>query len=160
STTRKSNERFEDRTNGVPGLSRKVTIDVPAGRHSLSVSLAQPAGASACARFSIPGAERAEPYVSITPLDAGETYVAVAGEKQITYYGADASRAVTVRVVGPARLRILSRLNFDFSLHGERRYTLDITQDGKPFRQDPLITTRSTSVPYTNHPTVIPGKDK
>ena len=159
-TTRRGDGAFVPKSPNVPGASRKLTVEVPAGSHRLAVSLLGDQAEQAVARLYVPGEYKAEAYASIAPLDASETFTALGGEKQIAYYRVDAKAPLTVRVVGPTKLRILSRMNFSFALHGKRRYALTVEEDGKAIRREDLWTTRSTSVVFTDHPDIIPGKDK
>lgn len=159
-TTRRSGTRFVPDSKDVPGLSRKLSVDVPEGSHELSITLLGDKAKRAVTRFYVPGEYQTERYVSIAPLDPGRTLTAVGGEKQIRYYPIVKDSTVVVRIVGPTKLRILSRLLFDFALHGRRHYTLVIDEEGKPVREVTLATTRSTSVVFEDAQGVVPGKNK
>jgi len=159
-TTRRSDTRFVPDSPDTPGLSRKLSVEIPDGEHELGVKLLGEDVPRAVARFYVPGEYATERYVSISPLDPERTLTAVGGEKQIRYYPIDQDESVAVRIVGPTTLRILSRMMFDYDLHGRRHYTLLVEENGRQVRNVLLPTTRSTSVVFENAPDVTPGKNK
>ena len=159
-TTRRGNDAFVPAGPKVPGLSRKLSVEIPEGAHALTIALLGKDAQAAAARFYIPGNYRADEYASIAPLDPRETVTALAEEKQIAYYLVDADKPLTVRIVGPTKLRVLSRLTFDEGLRGKRRYALRVEEEGRLVREDMLFTTRSTSVVFTDRQEIVPGKDK
>jgi len=142
------------------GASRKLSVEVGEGYHILHVSLLGEGTARAVMRFYVPAEYKAQRYVSLAPIDPPATLTALASEKQILYYPIDSSSSVTVQVVGPTTLRVLSRMHFDYRLHGSRRYSLVIGKDGDSLREDTFETTRSTSVTFVGRDDLIPGKNK
>ncbi len=159
-TTRRGDDAFVPLSPNAPGRSRKLSVEIPQGSHTLTIALLGDVAKEAAVRVSIPGEYRADEYASIAPLDPRETVTALAAEKQIAYYLVDTGSPLTVRVVGPTRLRVLSRLTFDEGLRGKRRYILRVEEGERLVREDALLTTRSTSVVFSDRLDLVPGKDK
>ena len=127
----------------VVGKGRKLGFDVPPGRHNLRVEME--GVASVLVRLRVAGPQSSEDMISLTPFEATRSVVVAEGEKLISYYSALPGKPVKVRVVGPTRLELLTRLDFDSTMRGTQRYKLVLTVDGRPLRTEMLSTTKATT---------------
>ena len=139
------------------GKSRRMTVDVPAGRHELRVVVE---GASAVlVRMHTAGAAGGEaPTVSLTPVDAWRSVIIVEGEKSIPYYSTKAGSPVKLRLVGPTTLSFITRLDFDATMRGTVGYRLAISENGRRLREVDFKTSKANAASYSNLADRVPSK--
>src|SRR5262245_60453675 len=104
-STRRGDDAFVPSSPNKPGLSRKLSVEIPAGSHTVTIALLGETARAAAARFYVPGEFRPEPYASIAPLDARKPVTAIVDEKQITYYLVGQDTSLTVRIVWRTKRR-------------------------------------------------------
>src|SRR5262249_14742552 len=127
------------------------------GRHRVELDLT--GAAAALIRIQSSAAtEGGEPMVSLTPVSASRSVTVVEGEKSIPYYSVLPGQPVRIRVVGPTRLELLARLDFDATMRGQQSYRLRLAEAGRALREFPIKTTKATTATYANLPDRVPSK--
>jgi hypothetical protein len=81
-------------------------------------------------------------------------------EKPISYFVATTEVAVRLRVIGPTKLRIVSRLNYDARMKGEQKYAILASENGRLILTKPFLTSKSLGVEYKDWKEVVPGKSR
>ncbi len=144
---------------GIPGKSRKFTFEVPQGSHRYII---QPIKVSSEVhlRFLIQSAQAKSGWSSITPTQYDQVVIAILKEKPWSYYTCTSRKPVQVKVIGPTRLRVVTRLNYESNMKGQQKYQLLVEENGKTINRQGLETTKSLTVSYQNLKTVVPGKSK
>lgn len=139
----------------VPGVSNKISVQVPEGPHVLRWGPLKFVGdkpANAVVSFL-----RERQKVSLTPSH----YAWLARDRykssDRTWYAVTKTDAVLIDVVGPARLEIASSLNFSSGLRGTQNYTLKAEIDDKSSRLWTLKAVKSEEGAYLDRPDVVPG---
>ncbi len=141
--------------------SRKFHYAFPSGPHRLTLSFISGDYPAVAARFALSvSKEKKEAYVAIAPLSYARSATIVIKEKSLTYYVAQPSRPVTFRVLGPARLKVVSRLAYDPRMKGAQKYSVTVTEEKKLLKQFPLETTKSSGLSFGEWPEVTPGKSR
>lgn len=135
---------------------RKLSFDVPAGRHNLRITVA--GVPSALVRLRVAAPQAGEDMITLTPIDAARSVVVSEGEKLIPYYSALPGKPVTLRIVGPTTVDLLTRLDFDATMRGAQRYKLALSMNGKPLRTAGFSTTKATTASYTTLRDRVPSK--
>ena len=102
--------------------------------------------------------EQGKHLVAIEPLSYDRVATAVINENLTAYYVATAARPVQLRIVGPTRVSLANRLNYDVTMKGEQKYTLSVREGDALVKQWPLQTTKSTGLKYEDWKDVVPGK--
>ncbi len=147
----------------IPGKSRKCTVNVPEGDHTLTFAL-NAENADRCAlRFMLSGQKNlAEALhgksVRIEPLSFDRVATTVVSEKLITYYVSSKAKAVQLHVIGPTDVVVDARLNFDPAMVGKQTYTLNVVEGSKTLLAAPLTSTRAAGAYYQDWKEVVPGK--
>ena len=139
------------------GKSRTALVKVPAGEHALTLSAEGPAAVFVrilVAERSGVGAK----LVSITPVEAVRSVTVSEGEKLIPYYTVTAARPARLRIVGPTRLELSVRLDYDATMRGAQPYKISIAESGKRLREARLRTTKSAAATYTDLKDRVPSK--
>jgi len=140
----------------VLGKSRRMTFEVPSGRHQIALSLTGTPGV--LVRLQTSHGKLETPMVSLTPIAATRSVTVSEGEKLVTYYTVQPGQPVKLRVVGPTTLELLARLDFDATMRGTQSYHLRLTEQGKVLRDAKLKTTKAASASYTNLADRTPSK--
>lgn len=139
------------------GKSRRLSVDVPAGKHLLTLSVEGTPSLLVRLRQAVP-ARGEEATVSLTPVEAPRTVTVIEGEKSISYYSALPGRPVKLRVVGPTSLDLITRLDFDDTMRGTQSYRLGIGERGHRIREVEFKTTKATTAAYVNLRDRVPSK--
>jgi hypothetical protein len=147
----------------VPAKSRKWSLNVPDGEHTITFTLAADLAEKCALRFMHSGKNNLAKAmhgrsVRIEPLSFGRVATAVVGEKLITYYVATRENPVQLHVIGPTDIVVDARLNFDAKMLGKQTYTLNIAEGSKTLLTAPLKTTKSVGAYYQDWKEVVPGK--
>ena len=88
--------------------------------------------------------------ISMTPVEAPRSVTVAEGEKMIPYYSVLPGKPVRWRIVGPTRLELTSRLDFDPSMRGAQSYRLAVLEQGQRDREFGFRTTKATTASYTD----------
>jgi len=138
--------------------SRTLVIEVPAGRHRLVV---RTEGAPSLLVRILVASPRRDPkakMVSLTPTTAARSVTVVERELMIPYYTTRVASPVVFRVIGPTRLELSSRLDFETTMRGPQRYRLAIRVDGTPAREEAFTTTKAAAASYSEPKDRLPSK--
>lgn len=81
---------------------------------------------------------------------------AVEEEKVITYYELLKDGKITLKVTGPLKLKVVSRLSFDSNLMGDQPYTVIVNDNGLE-KSHNMKCYRSETISYQNRKDVVPA---
>lgn len=84
---------------------------------------------------------------------------AVEEERFMKYYELPRDGSVTLRIKGPTRLKVISRLNYDVQTVGEQSYTL-IAEENGTIEKFPITCHKSEIILYENRKDIIPSDAK
>ncbi len=140
------------------GKNRKFSLDIPDGTHTYTFSLENTNANEAVLKFYFSASKDKRKLVTIEPLSYSKIVTAVAGEKLITYYLHTNEQSVKVRVVGPTKMKISTRLSYDAKMKGGQKYTLLMIEKENTILTKPLSTTKSSGVIFKELKDVTPGK--
>ena len=98
--------------------------------------------------------------VSLTPVEYEKVVIAVLKEKPVSYYTCTSNKAVKVRVIGPTKLKVETRLNYETNMKGKQKYHLTIEENGKLISRPALESIKSLTVTYQDLKTVVPGESR
>ena len=147
----------QESENRAMGKSRRMVVDVPAGKHELTLVLE--GTQSVLVRLQRGAAAKGqEMMVSLTPVEAPRSVLLAEGERTIAYYSVLPKKAVRLRVVGPTRLELMTRLDFDPTMRGTQTYSLAISDGDRRLREVTFKTTKATTASYTNLTDRVPSK--
>jgi hypothetical protein len=141
----------------VPGKSRKFTLDIPDGSFTFEL-WADNAPHGAAVRLLFTPAKETKKLIAIEPLSYDRIVTTLINENQLAYYVASRERSVKLRVVGPTRVRVNIRLNYDQTMKGEQKFSVVVTEGQNGAAQWSLQTTKSVGIAYQEWKEVVPGK--
>lgn len=160
STSTEKSDAFVKNPNMILGKSRKFTMDVPEGNHTYEYYLESDNAADVAIKFSIKSkkGKNSTSRVELQPLIYEKVVTAIIKENLISYYVASKQKDVEVRVIGPTKLQITGRLNFDVATKGIQKYAVSVWENENKLFTKPLSTTKSLGVSYQEWKDVVPGK--
>lgn len=139
------------------GKSRRMTVEVPAGRHDLRLEVS--GVGTMLVRLQRGAAARGvEPMVSLTPVEAWRSVLVTEAEKTIPYYSIATRKPIRLNVVGPTTLEVMTRLDFDASMRGTQAYRVAVSEGGRHVREAEFKTTKATTAAYSNLADRVPSK--
>ena len=100
--------------------------------------------------------ESPKKWNEINATGYGTTLEAVEEERILKYYELKNGEEVTLRVNGPARLRVISRLNYDERMIGDQNYTIQV-QDGGMTEKFALQGYKSQIITYQDRKNIVPS---
>ncbi len=139
------------------GKSRKFTMKVPEGMFTYEFLLEESSG-DAALRFSFQGSKQSGKRTAIEPLTYDRIVTATVNEKLIAYFVSSVDRQATLRVIGPTKVRVTTRLNYDETMKGSQKYSVVVSEKGVRVVARPLQTTKSVDLSYKEWKEVVPGK--
>jgi hypothetical protein len=131
------------------GKSRTMRVSIPGGRHRLTLQEAGAAAVLVRLLYDASG-RRADAMISLTPYEASRSVTVSEDERLIPYYSVLPGKPVRLKIVGPTRLELTCRLDFDATMRGVQPYRLKIRQDGGTARDVALKTTKATTATYVD----------
>lgn len=144
----------------IAGKSRSFTLRIPAGDHRLRIVFESTDAAAAGIRYVFSDKPRRPAQSQLHATAKRESVTVLVKERPLDYYLADATSPVEVAVIGPTRLRVVSRFIFPDGARGDQRYMIQLQRDGKPLADKTLVTTKSAVAECESHPAWIFGKSK
>lgn len=159
STTSSSQWHWLGSSEGV-GKSRKFHVRVGEGKHRLRFSLKNTLALGAGIRFNF---DKSSPHVGespLYPLSMREQVTVQVRERSLDYAIMDAVTPITVRVIGPTRLRVVSRLFYSGLMKGPKQYSIVSKMDARELPVKKLQTRKSFTTKIINHPEWISGRSR
>jgi len=96
--------------------------------------------------------------VTLTPLHAPRSVTVSEAERLIPYFTTFHRQPVTVRVVGPTMIELLTRLDFDATMRGMQAYRLVVSENGKRVKTFDFKTTKAVAAFYSDLSDRVPSK--
>lgn len=150
---------YKDNKEGVVSVIRKRIIDVPRGSHTYRFSLPEGAIETLYMRFSQKTNEftGGTPVVAMTPFQFTTSVDLVSREESYTYYRVGNEDRVVLKLVGPATMKVLSRIEFDSQMQGKQKWKVQLLEDGKESRVYNLSASKSEVNVYREESALVPS---
>lgn len=141
---------FSGDTEGHITYSRKKFIDVPKGEQTYTFYLPKGAANKVLLRFAVEtnAFTTGTPVVEMTPAHFTAQVDLVTREESTTYYRIGTGFSTTVELVGPATLKVLSRIEFDANMSGKQKWRVRVLEDGKVKGTYSLAASKSVVTAY------------
>lgn len=123
--------------------SQSFILNVPAGAYKYRFRLIGRHAPSAGLRCLDKGFRAAGTQVVVLPVEVSEPITLIVKEKPLEYAISRADAPVTLKLVGPTRLRVVSRLVYGDRMKGRQPYTVRIDRDGRSVPDKELTTEKS-----------------
>lgn len=151
SETRPSEWQWVGAHGEAAGLSRKFSVRVAEGNHRLRLELKQTSARAAAVRFKLTKGAPHGSEISLHPVAMAGTTTILVNERPLDYFLGDSNKPVVVKVIGPTRLRVVTRLAYSGTMKGTQRYGLRVVQDGRAVSTEALSTQKALTSSFANH---------
>ena len=146
---------------GQASTLRRVYVDIPKGKHTLSFTGLSPDGGQVAVRVFRQNKRQTSGTVPFAPEGYAElATMQFESGKQSTYYRFDATTPLTFAVTGPTTLQVYTRLDFGKNMLGSHSYALAVVQDGVVAQTFHYDSERLANGFYTERLDLLPGTRK
>lgn len=149
----KSLTTIEGHDNFIVSDSKVDSYLLGAGGHTFSFTLAADTKPEVYVRFEsvreLKKKPEAKPKFSIEQTKGLDNLVGVLVKaKEYNYHRCSKNQPLTLDAIGPLDLKVISRLEFDQTMHGEKPYVVQIFEDGNLLQSSPFTAKVSGKATY------------
>ncbi|MBU1937322.1 hypothetical protein KKG05_07975 [bacterium] len=140
--------------------SKTRVFEIPAGSHTYVFRLPDNSSRREFLRFHLRKGDIGAPVktVAITPQSASESVELIVGEEITTYYRLRNENPVNLTLIGPASLKILTRLEYSSIMRGQQNYRLQVFEDDSIKSTYSLNSQKSDVCKYKEPSSLVPSK--
>ncbi len=144
---------------GKVGVARDIFIKVPRGKHKFSVTVQSENVDKVFLRFyQEKKKKKKQTYVPFHPYEYANKVKLKSGKSSISYYIIDENGGTRLKVIGPTKIKIYCRANFDPTMKEKSKFTLGVFENGETVKKFSAVTKKSTRSLFTDLPELIPSK--
>lgn len=97
-------------------------------------------------------------YVAYLPRSFPEEVRITVKEREYIYYRSNSESAVELEIIGPTRVKCISRLEFNHSMRGNKPYRIQVLEDSKLILTDFFNAEVSGTAEYSQQANMVLGK--
>lgn len=118
---------------GAVTASRTRVIDVPRGEQVYIFSVPRNSKQTVLLRFARESNEfgQGDKVVAMTPISYTTRVDIVTREEASAYYRVGGKDKVLLKLIGPATLKVLNRIEFDQNMNGRQKWRVQVVEDGR-----------------------------
>ncbi|MCK4547467.1 MAG: hypothetical protein KAW17_08495 [Candidatus Eisenbacteria sp.] len=148
------------KTDGRVGQIRRVYVDIPSGKHTYQVFVVE-RERKVAARVFRKVKVRETPMVSLTPLEYSSVYTLQFESGALSeHYGFASDEPLRFQIVGPTKVKVCTRLDFDTSMSGSQSYGIGVFQGEEQLRVHRYHVRKMATASYLEYPDILPGQRK
>ncbi|MBE0432010.1 hypothetical protein IBX73_00940 [candidate division WOR-3 bacterium] len=132
---------------------RTFYIEVPEGSNHYRLTHWSSPNDTILVKFAY---ESPKKWTEVHATEYNATIEAVEEERILKYYELKKNEEITLRINGPARLRVISRLNYDERMIGDQNYTI-LVEDGGTTEKFALKGYKSQIITYKDRRNIVPS---
>ncbi|MFI5237451.1 MAG: hypothetical protein ACHQLA_05915 [Ignavibacteriales bacterium] len=149
---------FEYASLGFPTAGENIIVELSRGDNTVEVWSGS-ANPKICIRNLFTEIkEKKVDWVRLSPLYPNEPVNLVTNEDVVSYFRYSSSKSLKIKVTGPTVLRVLNRVEFDYTMKGKINYRIEVKEDKKVKNTYMLCTDRSDVTRYKKDGEKTPGK--
>ncbi len=146
---------------GAVSALRRVTLQIPTGRHDVQVFAETSSSGRVAARFFRETQKQAVKDIAFAPEGYEAVYhLQFASGKQSTYYHFSGEVPLRFSVKGPTNLKVYTRLDFDHTMNGDQNYSLELMRDGEVQNVFHYHANKLSAAAFVERPDILPGDRK
>lgn len=140
------------------GKWRSFFIEVPKGINNYKFTLWQAKSETVAVRFNI---EKPKEWTQIVPPGTfSSSLIAEEAGKTIRYYELGINEPIKIEFVGPLRLKVGTRLNYDITMQGRQNFTIVVQEKGQELQKSTFKVNKSETIKYQNKTEVVPSVER
>ena len=141
------------------GKSRTIFYDIPPGEHEYRFKVSEDSKDVIYARFLVSNQHEEEiSYIAYLPRSFPEEVRITVKEREYIYYRSNRSEHIELEVIGPTRVKCVSRLEFDHSIRGIKPYRVQVSQNDQVILTDFFNAKISGTASYSEKSDKVLGK--
>ncbi|QQS37917.1 MAG: hypothetical protein IPM56_08255 [Ignavibacteriales bacterium] len=152
--------KYKVDTLSTPGDEGEITINLGSGEHNIKVWIENDNPKVDARYIFTPKEEKELTWISINPLEPNEPVNLLADEEEVKYYRFSEANPLKIKITGPTKLRLLSRIENHYTMKGRINYRIEVKEDKKVKHTYQLNSIRSETTCYKKDGSKIPGKAK
>ncbi|MCB1059612.1 MAG: hypothetical protein KDB65_05240 [Calditrichaeota bacterium] len=160
--TSRLSEKAESGSDGPQylGVLRSKVVDIPSGKHNVSISVPDGSQEVLFIRLSQKTNEftGGTAVIAMTPFEYTSEVEMVSDEVIYPYYRISSTERAALRLVGPATLKVLSRIEFSPEMKGTQKWKVQVLEDGKLKKAYHLSAGSSDVIQYRNPAPLLPSR--
>ncbi len=158
--TKAQNSKYKNPSSGLPGQDFVITLDLTEGEHTIQVWGGNGKIKVDARYIFTPSKQKKTNWVSMTPLVPNEPVNIISGEQIVDYFRFSESKPLKVKITGPTKLKVLTRVENHYNMKGTIFYRLKVNEDGKLKNTFQLNSVRSETAVYQKERKKVPGRAK
>ena len=145
--------KFSQSGEGTIGTGENIIIDLPNGKHKIKLYLAKRDKKEIYVRLLKRNAKlhAKAKRVAMNPQEYTNMVKILVKEKQYDYYRVGPQDSLILRIIGPATVKVLSRLEYDLTMNGDKKYRTQVYENGGLKNTFLLNTVLSEVAVYAEH---------
>lgn len=157
--TSKISEKAESGASFV-GVLRSKVIDIPAGKHNVIIKLPEGSSDKVYIRLSLKTNEftGGTAVVAMTPFEYTSEVELVSDEVIYPYYRIGSNDRAVLKLVGPATLKVLSRIEFSPEMKGSQKWKVQVLEDGRVKKNYSMTAGSSDVIQYKSPSPFLPSR--
>jgi hypothetical protein len=142
------------------GVLRSKILDIPSGKHSVTITVPEGSKEVMYIRLSQKTNEftGGTAVIAMTPFEYTSEIELVSDEVVYPYYRISTTDRAALRLVGPATLKVLSRIEFSPEMKGNQKWKVQVMEDGKLKKAYHLSAGSSDVIQYRNPAPLLPSR--
>jgi hypothetical protein len=132
---------------------RSFYIEVPEGMNKYKIINWSSPNDTILLKFKY---ESPKKWADIPASDYNTIIESIEEEKIVKYYELKKNEQLTLGINGPARLKVISRLNYDEKIMGDQNYTILVDDNGN-VKKIPLKCYKSQTIEYKDRKKIVPS---
>jgi len=157
---RSDNAIYKNDSLGVPGEEGEIILKLGGGEHNIKIWLEFDNPKVASRYIFTPKEEKKISWVTLNPLTPNEPVNLITDEEEVKYFRFSESLPMKLKITGPTKLRVLTRIENHYQMKGRIDYRLQVKEDKKVKHTYQLSSVRSETTVYKGDGSKIPGKAK
>ncbi len=141
------------------GESRTILYDIPQGEHEYRFEVSEDSKDVIYARLLVSNQHEVEiSYIAYLPRSFPKEVRITVKEREYIYYRSDINEYIELEVIGPTRIKCVSRLEFDHSMRGKKPYRVQVSQNSHIILTDFFNAEISGTASYSEKSDKVLGK--
>jgi hypothetical protein len=154
------NAIYKNDSLGIPGETGDILIKLGGGEHNIKTWLESDYPKVAARYIFTPKDEKKINWVTLNQLSSNEPVNLITDEEEVKYFRFSEVQPMKLKITGPTKLRILTRIENHYLMKGRIDYRLQVKEDEKIKHTYQLNSIRSETTSYKRDDSKIPGKAK
>ena len=158
-TTAKVSKLTVSGERGAVGVAKDLIFNVPKGKHKYTISAQSDKIGKVFLRFHREKKKKKKStYETFRPYEYTKRVKLKTGKSSISYYAIDEKGGAKLKVIGPTKIKLYCRANFDPTMKEKSKFTIGIFEKGELVKNYSAITNKSSKSEYTDLPDLVPSK--